>query len=527
MGIANQITDLIGNTPMIKLSRFHNEEVNIFAKLEMFNPLSSVKDRIGLAMIEDAENSGEIGPGSVLIEPTSGNTGIALAYVAAVKGYPLILTMPETMSIERRKLLEVLGAKVVLTDAYEGMDGAIDKAKVLAKSIPGAYILQQFSNPSNPKIHAETTAQEILRDTNGNVDILVLGVGTGGTITGVGQVLKQHNPDLKIVAVEPYKSAVLSGGQAAPHRIQGLGAGFIPDVLNADIIDEIITVKDEQASEASRHLARSEGIVAGISSGAALHACLEIAKKPENQGKNILTVLPDTGERYLSTWLFEGFEKSEAEIIIDNYLKENSQTKESVQEKEISGDSNNFKKHEYGELSEVVEKTLHYYRNGFYCSEGLVKAFNEVYDLGMEEQTRKVATGFGLGLGEAGCACGAVTGGVTVLSWLAGRTKVYESERIVQLAVRELHDRFRARHKAICCRVLTKPVKWQSAEHKKHCEVFVVEAASITEDILLNRLKEFIPNSGKMKAAPKKYNIIEMVLWIKKKLYKKRSNVKK
>ena len=303
MKVANNITELIGNTPLVRLEKINPYEAEVLVKLESFNPLSSVKDRVALAMIEDAEKSGKIKPGDVLIEPTSGNTGIGLAYVSAVKGYQLILTMPETMSIERRKILKALGAQIVLTEAYDGMEGAVAKAKELAATIPNSFIPQQFDNPINPEAHRQTTAKEILNDLDGEVDIFVAGVGTGGTITGVGEVLKKHNPNVKVVAVEPFKSAVLSGGIAQPHRIQGIGAGFIPSILNTSIIDEILTVTDEDASDIAHKLAKNEGILVGISSAAAVWAALELAKREENKGKRIVTLLPDSGERYLSTWL--------------------------------------------------------------------------------------------------------------------------------------------------------------------------------------------------------------------------------
>ncbi|MEG6567506.1 cysteine synthase A [Thermoanaerobacterium saccharolyticum] len=306
--IAKNLTDLIGNTPLLELSNYNKEnnlEARLIAKLEYFNPLSSVKDRIGYAMIKDAEEKGLINKDTVIIEPTSGNTGIALAFVAAAKKYRLILTMPETMSVERRNLLKALGAEIVLTPGPEGMSGAVKKAEELAKQYGNAFIPQQFKNPVNPEIHRKTTAEEIWRDTDGNVDIFVAGIGTGGTITGVGEVLKSRKPDVKIVAVEPADSPVLSGGRPGPHKIQGIGAGFVPDVLNREIIDEIYQVKNNEAFETSRALAKSEGLLVGISSGAAAFAATQIAKRPENKGKTIVVLLPDTGERYLSTTLYQ------------------------------------------------------------------------------------------------------------------------------------------------------------------------------------------------------------------------------
>jgi cysteine synthase A len=306
-GIANNATELIGNTPLVRLNKMtEGVDAEVVAKLESFNPLSSVKDRIGVAMIEYGEEKGLINKDSVLIEPTSGNTGIALAFVSAAKDYRLILTMPDTMSMERRKLLALLGAEIVLTPGANGMKGAVAKAEELVEKIPNAVMPQQFKNPANPKIHRETTAQEILRDTDGKVDILIAGVGTGGTITGIAEVLKEENPDLKAIAVEPESSPVLSGGQAGPHKIQGIGAGFVPDVLKTDLIDEIIKVKDEDAANTMLRLAREEGILAGISSGAATYAAIQVGKREENKGKRIVVILPDTGERYLSMeWVFE------------------------------------------------------------------------------------------------------------------------------------------------------------------------------------------------------------------------------
>jgi len=305
--IAKSLTDLIGNTPMLELTGYNRENnlnAVIIAKLECFNPLSSVKDRIGFAMIKDAEDKGMVHKGTVIIEPTSGNTGIALAFVCASRGYRLILTMPDIMSIERRSLLKALGAEVVLTPGAEGMAGAIQKANELAASIPDSYIPQQFSNPSNPEMHKKTTAEEIWKDTDGKVDIFIAGVGTGGTISGIGEVLKKRNPNVKIIAVEPFDSPVLSGGSKGPHKIQGLGAGFIPDNFKKEVVDEVVKVKSEEAFETSRKLAKAEGLLTGISSGAALHAATQVAKRPENNGKTIVVLLPDTGERYLSTSLF-------------------------------------------------------------------------------------------------------------------------------------------------------------------------------------------------------------------------------
>ncbi|HZK27133.1 MAG TPA: cysteine synthase A [Thermoclostridium sp.] len=305
--IAKSLTDLIGNTPMLELTNYNAKNqlvATLIAKLELFNPASSVKDRVGYAMIKDAEDKGNIHKGGVIIEPTSGNTGIGLAFVCAARGYRLILTMPDTMSHERRDLLKALGAELVLTPGAEGMDGAIKKSEELAASIPNSFIPQQFSNPANPEIHRKTTAEEIWADTQGKIDIFVAGIGTGGTITGVGEVLKQRNPNIKIVAVEPCDSAVLSGGKKGPHKIQGIGAGFVPSNYNSSVVDEVFKVKNDEAFETSRKIAKEEGLLVGISSGAAAFAATVIAKRPENKGKMIVALLPDSGERYLSTGLF-------------------------------------------------------------------------------------------------------------------------------------------------------------------------------------------------------------------------------
>ena len=305
--IAQKLTDLIGNTPLMALNRYSREAGlpdPLLGKLEYFNPLGSVKDRIAFAMIEAGEAAGKIKPDTLIIEPTSGNTGIGLAFVAASRGYKLILTMPETMSVERRNLLKALGAELVLTPGAEGMKGAIRKAEELAQANPNSFLPQQFKNLANPEMHRKTTAEEIWRDTGGKVDIFVAGVGTGGTITGVGEVLKSRNPAVQIIAVEPSDSPVLSGGQPGPHKIQGIGAGFVPDVLNPNIIDEIITVKNDDAMATGRELAKTEGLLIGISCGAAVWAATQVARRPENKGKVIVVILPDTGERYLSTALF-------------------------------------------------------------------------------------------------------------------------------------------------------------------------------------------------------------------------------
>lgn len=305
--IAKQLTDLIGNTPLVELNKFSQSkglQTLIIAKVEYFNPGGSVKDRIALAMIEDAEQRGILKPGATIIEPTSGNTGVGLALVSAVKGYRLILTMPDTMSVERRNLVKAYGAEVRLTSGKDGMPGAIRAAEELRDAIPGSVILQQFENPANPQKHYDTTGLEILQQTDGKVDIFVAGVGTGGTVSGVGKRLKENNPNVKIIAVEPKSSPVLNGGKSGPHKIQGIGAGFVPNTYNADVIDEVFDVDNDDAIRTGRQLAQSEGLLVGISSGAAAFAAAEIAKRPENQGKKIVVLLPDTGERYLSTVLY-------------------------------------------------------------------------------------------------------------------------------------------------------------------------------------------------------------------------------
>jgi len=311
-GIASDSTELIGNTPLVRLNHVIDGAVaEVVAKLESFNPLGSIKDRIGVAMIIDAEEKGLLKQDTVIVEPTSGNTGIALAFVCAARGYRLILTMPDTMSLERRQLLSIFGAELVLTPGAEGMPGAVKKAEQLVGENPGYFMPNQFGNPANPEIHRLTTAEEIWRDTDGRVDILVAGVGTGGTITGIAEVLKEKKPEFRAIAVEPSDSPVLSGGNPGGHKIQGIGAGFIPDILRKDLVDEIVTVSNDDAGQMTRRLAREEGILAGISSGAAVWAAIQVACRPENQGKLIVTILPDTGERYLSTWLFQELYRAE------------------------------------------------------------------------------------------------------------------------------------------------------------------------------------------------------------------------
>ena len=305
--VAQNLTDLIGNTPLLELSNYNranNLEARVIAKLEYFNPAGSVKDRIGYAMIKDAEDKGLLNKDSVIIEPTSGNTGVALAFVAAARGYRLILTMPDTMTLERRSLLKALGAELVLTPGVDGMPGAIRKSEELAAETPNSFIPNQFKNPANPEIHRQTTGEEIWRDTDGAVDIFIAGVGTGGTVSGVGELLKERKPSVQIIAVEPFDSPVLSGGSPGPHKIQGIGAGFVPDVFNREVIDEIFKVKNEEAIDTARSLSKNEGLLVGISSGAAAFAATQIAKRPENKGKTIVALLPDTGERYLSHPVF-------------------------------------------------------------------------------------------------------------------------------------------------------------------------------------------------------------------------------
>jgi len=304
--IYDDIIQTVGDTPLVRINKLTaGLKATVLAKLEFFNPLSSVKDRIGMAMIEAAERDGLLEAGSVIVEPTSGNTGIALAFVCAAKGYRLVLTMPDTMSVERRLLLKALGAELVLTDGTKGMKGAVQKAEELVASLAGAFMPQQFKNPANAEIHRRTTAEEIWRDTEGQVDVFIAGIGTGGTITGVGEALKKHKPAVKVIGLEPKESPILSGGKPGSHKIQGIGAGFIPEVLNRDVMDEIILVSHEDAGRNARLLAKQEGILVGISSGAAMSAALEVAKRPESEGKTIVTIFPSCGERYLSTWLFQ------------------------------------------------------------------------------------------------------------------------------------------------------------------------------------------------------------------------------
>ena len=308
MKIAKKLTDLIGHTPLLELSNYekkHALEATLIAKVESFNPLSSVKDRVGFALIQDAEERGLVNQDTTIIEPTSGNTGVGLAFVAASRGYRLILTMPETMSLERRRLVSALGAELVLTEGAAGMKGAIAKAEELAKEIPNSFIPGQFTNPANPAAHRATTAQEIWEDTDGKIDLFVAGIGTGGTITGTGEGLKAHNPGIRIVGVEPASSPVISQGKAGPHKIQGIGAGFVPDILNTDILDEVLTATNEDAYATAKELARTEGLLVGISAGSAVFAATQLAKRPENKGKQIVVLLPDTGERYLSTGVFD------------------------------------------------------------------------------------------------------------------------------------------------------------------------------------------------------------------------------
>ena len=475
--IAGNITQLIGNTPLVRLGKLNPYDAEIVLKLEFFNPLASVKDRIALAMIEEAEQAGLLKPGAVVIEPTSGNTGIGLAYVCAVKGYKLILTMPETMSIERRKILRALGAEIVLTEAYEAMEGAVRKAEEIAAATPDSFIPQQFSNGANPDVHKRTTAEEIWRDAGGRVDIFVAGVGTGGTLTGVGQVLKERNPDVKIVAVEPLKSAVLSGGLVTPHRIQGIGAGFVPEVLDRELIDEIITAVDDDAAPIARALAQEEGLLVGISGAINVWAALELAKRPENKGKRIVTVIPDSGERYLSTWLFEDFASDVQEDVkvLDEKIKQSLD------------DS----------LPPAVALSLRYFRNGSYCSEAVLRAFNEVYDLGYAEEDYKITTGFAAGMGETGCACGAVTAGVMVISILTGRSRNYQSERLAFTLTNQLHSYFKAKNNSVCCRVLTRKYDWNSAERRIQCESYVMDAALALDSLIQKNLQDVVKGAGK------------------------------
>lgn len=485
MRIANSVIELIGNTPMVRLSnRINPYDAEVLVKLEYYNPMSSVKDRVGVAMLEDAEKKGLIKPGATIIEPTSGNTGIGLAFACAVKGYHLILTMPETMSIERRKILSAMGAEIVLTESYKNMDGAVEKAVELKNKTPGSWIPNQFENLANVQAHKETTAQEILKDTDGKVDIFVAGVGTGGTLTGVGEVLKDHNPDTVIVAVEPLRSAVLSGKKPYPHRIQGIGAGFVPGILNTEIYDEILLATDEDASKYAHLLSEKEGILAGISGAANVWAALEIASRPENKGKTIVTLLPDSGERYLSTWLYDTFAVNEEQSEKEKFEKEI--------EKEIEKNLDKT-------LPRSVALVLRYFQNGLFCSEAVLRGFNEAYNLGLKEDQYKISTAFAGGLGEAGCACGAVTGCIMVISLIVGRNHNYESERVSFTATKKLHDEFKKKHKALCCRILTNNFTWNSADHKLNCEDLVLDAALITEKIINSDLKDYLPGANSKK----------------------------
>jgi len=487
MRIADDITALVGNTPLVRINKLNKGGyAEIVAKLESFNPLSSVKDRVGVAMIEAAEREGKLLPGGTIVEPTSGNTGIALAFVAAVKGYKLILTMPETMSVERRKLLAALGAEVVLCDASEGMVHSVSRAKEIVAKTPGAFLPDQFANSANVEIHRKTTAVEIWNDTDGKVDIFVAGVGSGGTISGVGSFLKEHNPAVRIVAVEPSRSSVLSGGIPAPHKIQGIGAGFVPDIFDRDAVDEIIPVAEEDAGYVTRMLAREEGLFVGVSSGAALSVALELSRKEENRGKRIVILFPDSGDRYLSTWLFDYIEADKVGI--------STAEKKFDQFKPLAPLS--IKPKNAAEILESdsvpVKQAVHYFRNGLYCSEAVVKAFNEYYHIGMTDDEMKIATAFGSGIGSSRCACGAVTGGVIILGRIAGRTSPAESEELVYQLVSKLHDRFRKKYKAMCCRVLTNKVIWGTVWHKNYCERLVWDAAIMLDDLIRDYLGEYI-----------------------------------
>lgn len=491
MKIAKDIIELVGNTPLVRINKLNvNGFAEVVAKLESFNPLSSVKDRVGVAMIEAAERDGKLKPGGLIVEPTSGNTGIGLAFAAAVKGYRLILTMPETMSIERRKLLAALGATVELCDASEGMVASIKRAKEIVLENPGAFMPDQFSNRANIEIHRKTTAEEIWRDTDGNVDIFVAGVGTGGTVSGVGSVLKERNPSVRIVAVEPAKSAVLSGGPVSAHKIQGIGAGFIPDIYDASVVDEIFPVNEEDAGYVARMLAREEGIFVGVSSGAALYAALELSKKEENRGKRIVALLPDSGDRYLSTWLFDYIDAEKVGMTVTKNLFTSVTPLVNI----------SLKPKNAGAIIETeslpVMRSVYYFRNGLYCSEAIIKAFNEYYHLGMTERELKVATGFGAGLGSSKCACGSVTAGVIVLGHIAGRTAAAESEELVFQLVSKLHDQFRKKYKVLCCRVLTNKVIWGTAWHKTYCERLVWDAACMLDSLIKGYLGEYIKNEG-------------------------------
>ncbi|MBP7479158.1 MAG: cysteine synthase A [Spirochaetaceae bacterium] len=485
MKIANNILELIGNTPLVRIQKLNADGyADVIVKLESFNPLSSVKDRVGIAMIEKAEREGKLKPGGTIVEATSGNTGIGLAFATAVKGYKLILTMPETMSIERRKLLYALGATVELCDASEGMNASVKRANEIISENPDAFMPDQFSNEANREIHRTTTAEEIWKDTDGNLDIFVSGVGSGGTVSGIGSFLKEKNPGIKVIAVEPSKSSVLSGGIAAAHKIQGIGAGFIPSIYDASVVDEVITVTEEDAGFITRILAREEGIFTGVSSGAALFAALELSKDEKNKGKRIVVILPDSGDRYLSTWLYDYIDAEKVGMSVTkntafSLRPVNPQNEHAIIEPKI-----------FETDSIPVKNAVMNFRKGLYCSEAIIRAFNEYYQLGMTDNELKIATGFGAGLGGSKCSCGSVTAGVIILSRMTGRTQTSESEEITFQLVGKLHDQFKKKYKAMCCRVLTRKVLWGSVWHKNYCERIVWDAACILDSLISSYLQK-------------------------------------